>query len=257
MIPIETLYQEARNLTTDLLPRLAKEINQPPTTPETQNTNHVFKSTPPWNSPAAMLYYEITGDAATAERNLTLALFGHAKYRAHSDTRAIDRVPVLIAHAREKLDPDSGHEDYASQVLSWARRVRAYHDELLPGEHRWAKAPGDLRCPTCENPLELPPGWKNANELPPVHCRTCTRTTGKTVAWEPNTWLASLQPEHDTHLTAAEAATEYGLAESQLRVWHHRQPFTNLAKRGGRRAYPRDQIEARLATRDTANTEYQ
>ncbi|SNS43459.1 hypothetical protein SAMN06309944_0241 [Micrococcales bacterium KH10] len=197
---IEQLYQAARELTTtDLLPRL-KALIAETSSPNTSDT-HRFKKQPsspaPWNDAAAGLYYTIHGDARRFETLLSVRLFGRARFRPGADNQtveAIGRLPVLIAHGYERgLDPDLDLADPTNALLSWPRQIRAMLDAALPGEEPWTTAPGDLRCPHCDNRLHLEPGWTAHPDTADVICRHCRDDNGKHLRWAPTTWVAVLQ----------------------------------------------------------------
>lgn len=244
--------------TLELLPRLAELIPEPTNTANDDTPRGKRVHAPlPWNEPAAGLYYEIHADARTFERNLTLRLFKRATYRPGTDDHTrevITRLPDLIAHAHDcGLDPKADQLDTMTRtILRWPVQVRAILDEARPDETPWTRAPGNLVCPYCDRALWLSPGWQKAQGQVDVICRTCHDDTGALRRWAPNAWLARLQedPTPDTHISAADAETEYGLSKDQVYVWHHREPFTDLSEdKYARRLYPRDQIEARIARR--------
>lgn len=200
MIPIETLYDHARTLQT-LYPRLCAAVTTPsdggtvdPDTPK--QTKFVYEI--PWNTPAADLKYSIHADARRYETALNVHLFGRAKYRGPSDDNtlaAINRLPVLIDHARAKKVDNHDVTDAERLLASWPRQIRLLFDEALPGEAPWTKAPGDLRCPHCDNRLELQPGWQHHPEQADVICRHCRDDTGQMLRWAPTTWLLVLQQD--------------------------------------------------------------
>lgn len=199
VIDIATLRTAAHQLTT-LLPRLQALIPDQPTTLESQHGAHrKHVAAPiPWNTPAAMLALDIHAAARRLESALTIRLFRKATYRGGDDATTLDiikRLPDLIAHAHQHLtDPGDidGVTDIAYEILSWPRQVRALLDEPLPGEQRWTRAPGDLRCPYCDKNLELEPGWIDHPEAADVICRRCEDAYGRMLRWEPTTWIAVL-----------------------------------------------------------------
>lgn len=199
LIPIETLYTNARELTT-LFPRLAALVTVPgsntidPDTPK--QTKFVYE--PPWNTPAANLKFSIHEEARRFENALNLKLFGTARFRGPSDHNtlaAIGRLPVLIDHARAKKIDNHDVTDTEHLLTSWPRLIRLQLDEALPGEQPWTKAPGNLRCPHCDIRLELEPGWQHHPEQADVICRRCKDEFGQTLRWAPTTWLSILQDD--------------------------------------------------------------
>jgi hypothetical protein len=259
-IDIEQLYTAARELTTDLLPRLQDLIPEAGTPLESSIGSHRKHTAAPipWNDTAAMLYYEIHGDARRYESLLTLRLYGNARFRPGTDehtTECINRLPVHIAHGLSKDHvPDDLHT-VAYALTSWPRQIRALLDEARPDEQQWAKAPGGLCCPHCSRRLMVPPGWDKAATMPDLLCRHCRDEHGASLRYAPDTWIGVLQEptagpgddENPEHLTEDEATTAYELGSSTLRSWvsRGRLAATGL-KREGRRTYSKTAIEALL-----------
>lgn len=247
MTDIETLYATAREVTTDLLPRLAALIPDKGTPLESQIGSHgkALAAPLPWNEPVAMLYYEIHGDARKLESALTLRLFGHITYRPgadHHTTDCINRLPVLIAHARDKdIDP-ADVEQIARTVAGWPARIRRQMDEALPGEEQWARAPGGLKCPYCDKALQVPPGWKHATDIV-LTCRRCKDADGNHHSWAPDLWLGQLEDDPDL-ITEREAVETFGLGSSTLRSWVSRDQLAHAGKRRGHRVYNRHDVAA-------------
>ncbi|XBH23076.1 hypothetical protein V5R04_07675 [Jonesiaceae bacterium BS-20] len=151
MIPIETLYDHARTMqalhrclsaaVTDLGDGGAVDLNTP------MQTKFVYVI--PWNGPTADSKHSIHADARHYETALIVTLFGRAKFRGLSDDN------MLRANGR------------------------LLFDEALPGEQPWTEVPGDLRCPHCNNRLELQPGWQHHPEQTDVCCRRCKDESGQ------------------------------------------------------------------------------
>lgn len=197
---IEPLRHAAHELRF-LLPRLNQLIPEQDTTLEStigSHRKHVAAPIP-WNSPAAMLALDIHAAARRHESALTLRLFAKATYRGGDDATTLDiikRLPDLIAHALQHLtDPGDidGTADIARDLTAWPRQIRALLDEALPGEQRWTRAPGNLRCPYCGKNLELEPGWRDNPAGADVVCRRCIDAHGHLMRWQPSTWVAVLQ----------------------------------------------------------------
>jgi hypothetical protein len=198
---IEALYAAARELTNDLLPRLAALIPDKPTVTESQIGSHgkALSAPLPWNDRAAMLYYEIHGDVRRYESLLTLRLFGKARFRpgtdAHTD-ECIGRLPVLIAHGIEKNLDELDLVDVVSALKGWPKQIRSVLDEAKPGEEPWANAPGGLTCPDCAKPLKVIPG---GTDIAGIHltCRRCTTSEGERRTLTPAQWLPMLNEQGD------------------------------------------------------------
>ncbi|MGV3564170.1 MAG: hypothetical protein ACO1ON_12910 [Nocardioides sp.] len=222
----EALYAAARELTTDLLPRLQDLIPATDTILESQiGSRRKAPAAPlPWNDAAAMLYFEIHGDARRFESLLTLRLFGTAKYRPGTDTHThecINRLPVLIDHGHANaLDPHLDLADPTNALLTWPKQIRLMLDEARPGEEPITRVPGDTRCPYCAAPLYLGAGWKALEENALAICRRCRDTDGRPLTWPVTERLGNLQ--HDELITEQTARHRYGLSTSTVRVWKHR-----------------------------------
>lgn len=195
----------------------------------------------PWNSPAAMLYFDIHAAVREHESNLTLLLWQTAKFRGGTDeltTQAIRRIPDLIRAAHI-----AGHAHHTvvveatRAIVNWPVRIRRVLDESRPHEVPWTKAPGNLRCPECSQSLHLVPGWQYDPENAAVICRHCTTDDGQPLTWEPSAWLAKLQDtpdveetpkpvDPDRQVTAREAVILWGLSADQVYVWEHRGRIT-------------------------------
>lgn len=247
-IDVETLYTAARELTTSLLPRLQRLIPEEGSALESSTglRGKRVAAPIPWNDAAAMLFYEIHGDARRYESLLTLRLFGTARYRPGSDahtTACLNRLPVLLAHGIEqRLDP-LDLVDPSAALASWPRRVRHALDETRPGEQRWTTAPGGLRCPHCARPLAIPPGWDSTEIMPDLHCRTCRDDDGQGLRWAPDSWLGLLQDDPDL-LTEADVLAQYEIGSSTLRSWVRRGRIEPVGRRHGRRTFHRRDIDA-------------
>lgn len=150
---------------------------------------HVYPA--PWNEPAGHLVTTIHFQARSLETDLTLLLFGHAKYRGNSGAntiKALRRLPVLVHAACEAGHAE--HSDVHATVMAlarWPRDMRALLDELHSDEQPWTKAPGDLCCPHCEHRLWLRPGWTDQPDSADVVCRRCG------ISWPPTAWVGLLQ----------------------------------------------------------------
>lgn len=196
------LYAHARDLTTNLLPRVRALI--PHTSnkiDESQIGGRADVHRIPWNGPAANLALDIAATARRHETALTLLLFQRAKFRGMTDRDvddAINRLPVLVDHA---VAQDHGENpvvaDTVKDLHRWGRQCRRLLDEARDDETPWTKAPGDLRCPWCDNRLELAPGWQHAPEGADVMCRRCVDARGAWLRWPPTAWLAVLQHRDD------------------------------------------------------------
>lgn len=198
-VDIEELYAIAREVTTELLPRLAALIPDKPTVLESQIGSHGKALAPPmpWNDTAAMLYYEIHGDARRYESLLTIRLFGKAKFRPGTDahtTECVNRLPVLIAHGVDKNLDHLDLVDVTGALKGWPKQIRAILDEAQPGEEPWANAPGGLTCPHCTKPLKVIPGGTELSEIN-LTCRRCKTDEGEAHTWEPTKWLPMLNEQ--------------------------------------------------------------
>lgn len=226
MSDTEKLYNTARELTTtDLLPRLKALVPHIGTITESQIGSHGKKAAAPipWNTPAAMLYYEIHADARRYESLLTLRLFQTAKYRPGTDrdvTAAINRLPVLIAHGHQAGLTDLDLKDPTTALLNWPRRIRAILDEPLPDEEPTMRVPGDARCPYCSGHLTLGAGWKTLQGNATAICRNCTDDTGGHLTWPVTERIGQLQ--HDEQVTAPIAQQRYGIKQSTFAMWKTR-----------------------------------
>jgi hypothetical protein len=246
-IDIEQLYTAARELTTDLLPRLQVVIPEAGTPLESSiGSQKKHTAAPiPWNDTAAMLYYEIHGDSRRYESLLTLRLYGNAKYRPGTDehtTECINRLPIHVAYGLDKGHAIDDLNTVARALTSWPRQIRALLDEARPDEQQWAKAPGGLCCPHCSRRLVVPPGWDKAATMPDLMCRHCRDDHGASLRWAPDTWIGTLQDNPD-ELTEAQAIDELGIGSSTLRSWVHRGQLTPAGRREGRRTYNRADIQ--------------
>lgn len=251
MIDVEALYTAARELTTDLLPRLQLTIGEKGTILESSLGSHAkhIAAPIPWNEPAALLYLEIHGDTRRYENLLTLRLFQHAKYRPGTDehtTESISRLPVLIAHGREKGLSGMDLDDVTKALTTWPIRIRAQLDEPREDELRWAKAPGGLVCPYCDKALEVPPGWDKASTAPDLLCRRCSDADGHHRRYAPDLWLGLLQDDPD-QLTQEQAIAQYAIVASTFRSWLTRGRITHTGTRNGRRIYARTDIDTLTA----------
>lgn len=225
MSDIEKLYTSARELTTDLLPRLAQLIPEKNTILESTIGSHGKHATAPtpWNDTAAMLYYEIHGDARRYESLLTIRLFGTAKYRPGTDehtTECINRLPVLIAHGEAAGLPDLDLNDPTHALANWPAQVRRLLDEQRPGEEPTMRVPGDARCPHCSNPLTLAPGWKALEHNATAICRTCRDDNGHNLTWPITERIGHLQKTE--LVTIPVAVQRYGLKASRVWKWKQR-----------------------------------
>lgn len=153
----------------------------------------------PWNTPAGNLFTTIGQAARDHEQNLTLLLFGGARFRGTSDQNtyaAIDRLPDLI---RAAVRLDLGDHQYVKSAVAalirWPAELRRFLDEdPYPDDPKpWTKAPGDLRCPHCQRPLWLRPGWQHSAKSARVWCQRCTDAEGRLLSWEPSVWIGVLQ----------------------------------------------------------------
>ena len=222
----EDLYAAARELTTgDLLPRLRALIPDEQTTLESSIGSHTKHEAPPipWNTPAAMLYFEIHADARRYESQLTIRLFHRAKYRPGTDihtTEAINRLPVLIIHGRAQGLDHLNLDDPTTALLSWAPRIRRLLGEPLEGEEPTMHVPGDARCPYCGNPLILGDGWKALEHNATAICRRCLDAHGKPLSWPITERIGHLQSGEQ--VTAPTAQQRYGIPQSTFATWKER-----------------------------------
>lgn len=226
MITDEDLYTAARELTnTDLLPRLRTLIPDTNTILESEigsRARHKFPPIP-WNTPAAMLYYEIHADSRRYETQLTIRLFHHAKYRGghdHQTTEAIRRLPVLIAHARAKGLPDLDVDDPVDALHSWPRRIRCLLGEAREGETPPMPVPGDAKCPYCGGQLWLGDGWQSLEANATAVCKRCKDAHGRWLSWPVTERLGKLQAEE--LVTIKTAAHRYGIKQSRMWKWKER-----------------------------------
>lgn len=170
----------------------------------------ISASPAPWNDAAAGLYHEIHDGSRNIEAGLRMLLGYTRRSRGGSDAETVDvldALPDLIATALAQ-HPD--HEPVithgrrrtvsprraARDVTSWPRRCRALLDQARPTEEPWQKAPGGLRCPYCDRPLRLAPGW-DTEGAPPIWCRHCPKAppTGDGsphVEFDFHTWMLTL-----------------------------------------------------------------
>ena len=255
----EQLYAAARELTTtDLLPRLKALIPEPGTVLESTIGSHTkHQAAPlPWNDPAAMLYYEIHGNARRWESNLTLRLYHRATYRPGTDihTReAISRLPVLLEHGRvQGLDDDLDLADPTRDLLAWPVRIRRIFDEARPGEEPTMHVPGDARCPYCGGPLTMGAGWKALEENATAVCRRCRDAHGHALSWPITERIGHLQ--RDELVTAVVAQQRYGVKQATFASWKRRgriHPFGRDEQ--ARDTYRVSDILALLDTPDTGD----
>ena len=222
----EELYAAARELTTtDLLPRLKALIPDQRTILESNigsHTKHRYAPIP-WNTPAAMLYYEIHADARRYESLLTIRLFQTAKYRGGSDTQvaeAINRLPVLIAHGHAKGLTRLDLDDPTTALLGWPRRIRRILDDTKPGEEPTMRVPGDTRCPYCADPLILGEGWKTLEQNATAICRRCLDAHGHALTWPITERIGKLQ--HDDLITITTATQRYSVKAARIWKWKQR-----------------------------------
>lgn len=105
----------------------------------------------PWNSRAAMMFFEIHAEIRRVESMLTLALDHRAVYRGGSNDetrRVLDRLPVLL-EAMFSRDPESAVLAEALHLLAIATsRARV----MLRPETRQTRAPW-VTCHVCEGRL--------------------------------------------------------------------------------------------------------
>lgn len=221
----EELYATARDLTTDLYPRLHDLV--PATTNQVSEsqigkTKGTTKFVIPWNGPAADLHLDIHAACRRHESALTLLLWGKATFRGGPDEitlEVINRLPVLLDHAAAAGHDTPEVDAIARDLISWAVRIRAMLDEARDGEAPWVKAPGGLTCPHCGARLELPPTWHRLAN-PDLVCRTCTDEHGKHLTWPASDHLDHAHP--DDLITEQTARERFALSTSVLRVWKHR-----------------------------------
>lgn len=224
--PIEHLYESAAELRR-LLPALAAEIPERGSVADASPGGSPGKRTAapiPWNEQAAMLFLEIHGDARRYESLLTLRLRGRAVYRGGSDELTIEclgRLPVLVAHGRDVgLDP-LDLVDVERALLSWPRQARLLLGVAHPGDEPPTRVPGDARCPDCDRPLVLSPGWRSLEQdSVQALCTSCRDEDDHPLAWPVDRWVGHLR--HDELVTAETARARYGLSASQVRVWKNR-----------------------------------
>lgn len=222
----ETTYTAARELrdllpaVQALIPHASNQVTESDTT--SARAASVFRI--PWHTPAAHTFYDIHAQTRRYENALTLLLFHHAKYRPGDDANtydAISRLPVLIAHAL-----DAGHDQHTDVTdidrlltTTWPRACRLVLDQPRPDDQPWTKAPGDIRCPYCQEPLQLAPGWQALQENTDVICRRCRDDNGHPYTWPITERIGQLQA--DELVTERTARHRWRLG-SRLRVWHHR-----------------------------------
>jgi hypothetical protein len=223
-VPIEDLYLAATELV-DLLPELAALVPEPSARVESESAPGGSKrvaAPAPWNDAAAMVFYEIHGDARRFESLLTLRLFGRAKFRPGSGPHTVDcirRLPVLIDHGRAQHLDDMDLADVTSALLAWPRRVRVLLGQARPGDERATPVPGGAVCPYCGERLVLSSGWRALEANASAECRRCRDDDGHPMRW-PVTELVSLQ--HEELITAETARDRFGVSTSTVRSWKHR-----------------------------------
>ena len=264
------LYVAADELTTTdhLLDRLHQLIPEQDTTLESTIGSHTrYSAAPiPWNTPAAMLYLDIHAAAREHETNLTLLLWRKATYRGPADKltpQAIRRLPDLITAAH-----NAGHtertivKEATHDLTTWPVEIRHILDEARDGETPWTRAPQRLRCPDCNAPLYLAPGWQYADGKPEAICRRCIDPeTSRKKRWAANAWLGRLldAPTQrrgpdltklrapDRLVTVRQATTAWGLSPDQVYVWEHRGQITPAGTdHDGRKVYRNAEIAALL-----------
>ena len=248
----EELYATARDLTTDLYPRLHDLV--PATTNQVSEsqigkTKGTTKFVIPWNGPAADLHLDIHAACRRHESALTLMLWGTAQFRGGADhitLEVINRLPILLDHADHDGHTGPEVDAIARDILSWAVRIRAMLDEARADEAPWVKAPDNLGCPHCDNRLELPPRWHDIAN-PDLVCRTCTDEHGKFLTWPAAEFLTAAHP--DDLVTEQTARERFTLSTSRLRVWKHRGKIHPYGEDDhGRKLYRATDIAALLDT---------
>lgn len=221
---IEHLYDAAAELK-PLLGELARMIPEQDTVLESQIGSHGQHLAPPipWNAAAAMLFFEIHGDVRTFERLLTVRLWGKAVFRPATDEQTLEcigRLPVLIAHGREKgLDRELDLDDPSNALLRWPRQARLLLGAARTGDAPPTAVPGGARCPECGRTLHLAAGWRALAENTTAQCPSCLDERGRPMSWPVSRWLGTLQ--RDELVTEADARARYGLT-SHIRVWKKR-----------------------------------
>jgi hypothetical protein len=201
MTPVtrEACYQAATELR-HLLPLVHALIYQPDTVMAEPGTRHTATlEVAPWNDPAADVYFDIHAGVRHHETALSLLLFGHAKFRPGSDTHtmaALERLPILIAHALDKHhDDDQRVRTAGGNLTAWPVTARRLLGIPRDDERPWTKAPGDLRCPYCGNRLALAPGWESSPQSADVICRHCRDEHGRWYRWAPSLWTGMVLDE--------------------------------------------------------------
>jgi hypothetical protein len=178
----------------------------------------------PWNAAAALMFYEIHGDARRFESLLTIRLSRTAKFRGGSGRHTVEclqGLPLLVEHGRASGLPDLDLVDVTQALLTWPKRVRVLLGQERDGDARPTPVPGGACCPECSRDLVLSAGWRALEANASAECPSCRDDeTGRPLRW-PVTELVGL-PQHEELLTAEDARHRFDLSTSVLRVWKHR-----------------------------------
>jgi hypothetical protein len=257
-VPIEDLSVAVDELL-DVLPELVALIPATgavlDTEPGVTGRSRVV-SPAPWNAQAALMYFEIAGDARRFESLLTLRLFRRAKFRPDTGSQTAEclrRLPELIRYGRSEDLPDLDLIDVTTCLQAWPRRVRVLLGQERPGDAPPRPVPGGARCPHCDQVLVLSPGWRALEANASAECRGCQDDFGAPLRW-PVTERIGL-PVHAELVTVEEARTRLGIPANTLYSWKRRgriHPYG--ADEHGRRTYRVSDLRALAdAVDDTAS----
>lgn len=153
----------------------------------------ISASPAPWNDQAAGWIFDVHAGTREHQTNMAWLTYGHVIRQASSADTITHKVIRLLPDMIDLCWSRYGNHRYAldaeRDLHAWGRRGRQILDEVRPQEEPWTKAPAGIRCPYCQRPLRLKPGWQH--EAEPLFW--CMNHVHEPMSWAANERLAALQ----------------------------------------------------------------